>query len=241
MVSLALAFLRTDFRRVRRDSFLLGMVAMSLGMAVVVRFALPAIGEAVVSVDLQPYYPLFVGYFVICVSELMMGTVGGFLLLESREEEVVRALAVTPASLSSYLWALGAALAICAAVLAVLEAIVIQVGLPPWRVMFLCALGGALFAPAIAFFLAGFASNKVEAFAVTKILGLTALLPIGAWFLPEPWQWLTAIYPPYSVCKAWWVALAGGDGWPMWLVASVVVSAAYLGWFGRRFSRAACR
>lgn len=237
MVSLALAFLRTDFRRVRRDSFLLGMVAMSFGMAVVVRFALPAIGEAVASVDLRPYYPLFVGYFVVCVSELMMGTVGGFLLLESREEEVVRAIAVTPAPLSAYLWALGAALAVCAAVLAVLEAAVIQVGLPPWRVMVLCALAGAVFAPAIAFFLAGFAGNKVEAFAVTKILGLTALLPVGAWFLPEPWQWLTAMYPPYSVCKAWWVALAGGDSWPMWLVASVLTSAAYLGWFGRRFCR----
>ena len=101
--------------------------------------------------------------------------------------------------------------------------------------------GGAAFAPVIAFFLAGFASNKVEAFAIMKILGLTGMLPIGAWFLPEPWQWVSGLYPPSLICKAWWVAEEGGALWPVWLLASGPVTGVYLALSGRRFLRVAAR
>ncbi len=153
----------------------------------------------------------------------------------------MRAFLVTPVPLHRYLTVLGTALAIFAAILSLTQSLLVAQGLPPWPALLLCALCAAVFAPAIALFLAGFADNKVEAFALMKIIGVTGIVPLGAWFLPEHWQWLSGFYPPYLVCKAWWVAAAGGASWPLWLLISIPVTAVYLGWLGRRLLRVAAR
>ncbi len=241
MAAAVAAFLRTDLQRMLRDRFLLGLLGMALAMALAVRFILPAVAGELDTIDLRAYYPLFVSYVGVCVAALMAGAIGGFLLLESREEATVRALLVTPVPLRRYLAVLGTGLAVFAAGLSLVQALLIGLGLPPWPALFLCALCSSAFAPAIAFFLAGFAGNKVEAFAIMKILGVTGMIPPGAWFLPEPWQWLSGFYPPYLVCKAWWVAAQGGTSWPLWLLASLPVSAVYLGLFERRFLWVAAR
>ncbi len=239
MSHLIIAFLRTDLRRVVRDRFMLGLVGMALGFAVAVRFALPAIAGEVESFDLEVYFPLFVSYMVVCVAALMAGAVGGFLLLESREEATLRALVVTPVPLQTYLAVMGGALAVFTAILALGQSVVIGLALPPWPAILGCALCGAAFAPGIALFLATFASNKVEAFAVMKILGVVNMIPLGAWFLPERLQWLCGFYPPYLVCKAWWTAGAGGSSWPLWLLASLPVTLLYLWLLGKRFLQVA--
>ncbi|MEM8883194.1 MAG: hypothetical protein AAGD14_03910 [Planctomycetota bacterium] len=232
-----LAFLRTDLLRVMRDSFLVGLLGIALGMAVALRFVLPAIADRVTGFDLTTYFPLFASYYVIGVGAMMMGAVGGFLLLDSREENVLSAMAVSPVPLRRYFTILGAVMATGAFVLSVLQASAIGVGLAPWPAVVGCAFAGALFAPFFAFLLAGVATNKVEAFAVMKIIGVCAAIPIGAWFVDESWQWLFAFYPPYLVCKAWWVASEGGAAWPLWLLASIPMTAIYVLATARHFAR----
>ena len=235
------AFLRTDLLRLARDRFLLGLLLMALGLAVAVRLILPAVAVEVEAVDLAELYPLFVSYVVVCVASLMGGAVGGFLLLESREEATIRALAVTPVSLRTYLVLLCGTLVVSVAALAIVQAAAIGLGLPPWWIVLACGLCGSAFAPVLALLLAGVAGNKVEAFAIMKILGVAGMIPLGAWFLPETWQWTCAFYPPFLVSKAWWLAEAGAGAWPLWLLASIPVTAAYLLLLGRHFERVAVR
>ena len=100
-------------------------------------------------------------------------------------------------------------------------------------------LAAAPGAPVFALLIAAVANNKVQAFAYMKLFGLGPILVTGAYFLPEPCQWLAAIYPPYCASKAYWVAEAGGSHWPLWVLGALVSSAVWVGVLQRLYLRAA--
>ena len=98
--------LKTDALRILRDRFLIGITAYILFVFVVMRGVIPWITAGVASAwdfDLTPYHPLIVSHFVVQLAAMIPGIVGGFLLLESREEGTVKALLVSPSPLQSYL------------------------------------------------------------------------------------------------------------------------------------------
>ena len=95
--------LRADALRLVRDQFLLGMCAYIIGVAVMLRFAMPWItGELAerTAFDLVPWYPLISSHFVVGLAVLMAGIIGGLLLMEGRESRTVKALLVTPVPLA---------------------------------------------------------------------------------------------------------------------------------------------
>jgi fluoroquinolone transport system permease protein len=192
------------------------------------------------AVDLTPYLPLIVSYFILGMSSVLFGMIGGFLLLETREDRTIRAMLVSPVPLRTYLVGFCTALVLGANVVSVTEGLIVGLALPPFPVLVAAAVVCGLSAPMMAMFLAAASEDKVAAFAQMKIVSTAGLVPVAAWFAPEPWQWLAGIYPPYLASKAYWVAEAGGNGWP-WLAAGVVVSAVWLVVFERFFDRAARR
>jgi fluoroquinolone transport system permease protein len=211
---------RTDARRLLRDRFLIGMAVYIAAIAVVMRWALPWIGDELaerVAFDLTPYFPLIVSHLVIQLAPLAGGMIGGFLLLESRESQFVKAMLVTPVPLRSYLALLCAGLLLSAISLTLFQSAVIGMALPPWPALLCAGLAGAPAGIFMTLFVGAVADNKTEAFAYLKICGTLPLLPTAAYFLPEPWQWLAAIYPPYWASKAYWVAESGGS-WPLWVL-----------------------
>jgi fluoroquinolone transport system permease protein len=233
--------LRNDARRIARDSFLVSSLVYILGSSAALRWVLPWIGRVVRTrwaVDLAPYYPLIVSYFAAVMSSLAVGLVGGFLLLESREDRTLWALAVSPLRLERYLITISSLTTLAAVGIVVAESWLIGLGLPPWPALLPVAAVGGLFAPIVAFSLAALASNKLEAFALMKLLGLVGAVPLAAYFLPPPWEYLGVIAPPYWALKAWWVAEAGGSGWMLWLVGGAAVSAALVAVLARQLSRA---
>ena len=101
---------------------------------------------------------------------------------------------------------------------------IIGLALPPWPALIAVSLAAAPTAPIFALLIAAVANNKVQAFAYLKLFGVGPLLATGAYFIPEPWQWLVAVYPPYCASKAYWVAEAGGSQWPFWVIGGLVGS-----------------
>ena len=236
--------LYTDGLRLVRDRFLLGMATYLIGIAVAIRLALPWIAgelEARLGFELEPWFPLITSHFVVGLAGLLAGIIGGFMLLESREDRTIMALQVSPVSLSSYVGVLAVAIMVMAALNAVLQAVIVGVGLPPWPAVLAACVLAAPTALVFALFVATVASNKTEAFAYLKLCAVAPLIPSGAYFLAEPWQWLAGIYPSYWAAKAYWVAEAGGRGWGWWLIGGAVVSAIWVGVVGRAFLRAARR
>ncbi|MCB9745352.1 MAG: hypothetical protein H6740_22430 [Alphaproteobacteria bacterium] len=232
------AIVRNDLRRVLRDQFLLGMAVYILGMAVAMRWLLPWVqGEllAAQGFDLTPYYALGVSYFVLVNASVLTGLVAGFLLLETREERTIHALRVTPVPLSVHLGTLGGLVVLSGFVLTTALSLLIGLGVPAPGPMLLAAALTAPTGVTMALILATAASNKVEAFAVMKIVAVLGMLPLGGYFVPEPAQWLVGLAPPYWGCKLWWMAAAGEPGWGWLVIPGVLVSGAWVGVLLRRF------
>lgn len=85
--------------------------------------------------------------------------------------------------------------------------------------------------------LATMASNKVEAFAIMKITAFAGFIPIAAFFLPEPHQYMAGIMPHYWGCKLWWSATQGSPSY--WVILpGILVSAAWIAFLMPRLRKA---
>ncbi|MEZ4428958.1 MAG: hypothetical protein R3A51_14870 [Nannocystaceae bacterium] len=235
--------LRVDGLRLVRDRFLLGMSAYLIGLSALMRWLLPwaaAELDARYGFQLTPYFALIVSHLVVVLAPFTVGVVGGFLLLESREDRTVRALLVTPVSLPSYLAVLTTVMIGAGALLTLAEAAIIGRALPPWGPLVAVAIAGAPAGAAWALYMAGVADDKVEAMVHLKIGATIALVPAGAYFLPGAWQWLGALHPSFWAMKGYWAAQAG-EPWLGWIVAAAIAGAAWLLALSRLFLRAARR
>lgn len=236
--------LRVDFLRVIRDRFLTGITAYIFFVFFLLRAAIPWATDKIAlnwQFDLTPYHALIVAHFVVQLAPFLPGIVGGFLLLESREEGTTKALLVAPNSLFSYVMVACALLGLSAVFLTMLTGAIIGTALPSWPALLAIALAAAPAGPAFALLIATSANNKVQAFAFMKIFGTAPLISVGGFFLPEPAQWLVGIYPPFCACKAYWLAEAGIGSWPFWVLAGLINSTVLLVVLIRMFLSAAHR
>lgn len=241
-----LGALRADGLRLVRDRFLLGTAAYVLGVSVAMRWALPALATGLKArwgFDLTPGLPLWVSYFALVLSGILVAFIGGFLLLEAREDRTVKAVLVSPLSLSVYVGTVCAVMALGAASLALVQAAVIGLALPPPGALGAAAVVGGASAPWMALALAAGADNKVEAFALSKFVSLAGLVPLAAGFLPEPWQWLATPVPAYWACKVYWLAQSGAPAasWLPWAGGGLALALAATTAAARAYTTAARR
>lgn len=228
-----------DLRNVARDEMLRWMMFIPLLIAVVVRYGWPLLVaqlQTSFQFDLEPYRIMIMSYLVIG-SPVVFGVVIGFLLLDERDEGSLIALQVTPLTLTNYLvYRLGLPI--------ILTIILLLVSLPLAGIdnfnfgeLLLLGLVTAPLAPMLALFLAAFASNKVQGFALMKGGGILFILPFVAYFLDDRWQWLFGLFPTYWPPKLFWLLSENESG--VWLVALAGIANQLL-WIyllGRRFNR----
>ena len=96
-------------------------------------------------------------------------------------------------------------------------------------------------APLYALFVAAFATNKVQGFALMKGAGVLTWPPILAWFVSSPWQVAFGIDPLYWPLKLFWMLEAGEPRVWLYFVAGLsyqsILIAILLGRFKRMISR----
>lgn len=187
-----------DALSVSRDTLLRGMVVVPLGLAAAARWLFPPALERMAPLlpfDILPVYgPLF-SYTLLLLGPTICGMLVGFLLLDMRDDQTMRALRVTPLPLAGYLaYRLAApsllSLAMSVAALALFGGSGLGLG-----GMLLCALAAAPLAPLTALFLAAFAENKVQGFALQKGLSVLLIAPLLATLMPRPWQLAAYLLP----------------------------------------------
>lgn len=154
------------------------------------------------SVDISPYYPQAVVFFLMLIP-MMMGMVYGFILLDERDGGLITAISVTPAGKSGYLkLRMGLPLFLSfifiilyllllgfSSRLTVLQLLVISV-LISTQSLFLLLLLGA------------FADNKVMGMAITKGFGILLMGPLFDYALPSPYNWAGAYSPLYWASRS---------------------------------------
>ncbi|HMK48001.1 MAG TPA: ABC transporter [Methanocella sp.] len=224
-----------DIKNVARDPFLKWMIPAPFAMALAFRFLIPEASTlATPWVELKSYYPLLLSAVVTFVP-LMYGIVVGFMLLDERDENTLTALKVTPMSPKKYLLyriTTPVVVSIITTLLAYPLVGLLDVGLA--SLIAIIALS-SLSAPFIALIFAAFARNKVEGFAIQKMLGSVLMIPLVAWFIPMNWQLLFGTFPTYWPLKAFWVATTGEPGVWAYVLAGGLVHLAFIWVLIKRF------
>jgi fluoroquinolone transport system permease protein len=229
-----------DAISVGRDSLLRGMVLVPLGLAVAARWLLPPAIAALAGrlpFDLAALYPHLMSYVLLLLPPAICGMVVGFILLDQRDDHTLTALRVTPLPLTGYLiYRLAAPMLLGLGMTLIALPLAGLLPLGPLELLGL-ALAAAPLAPLTALFLAAFAANKVQGFALQKALGLFLIAPFLGAVLPPPWQVVLWLVPTY-----WPAALLGaipGDGVLLGslLVGGLVYQGVLLGGLVRRFTR----
>ena len=152
----------------------------------------------------------------------MVGMVIGFLFLDERDARTLTALRTTPLSMRQYL-AYRITLPLLLGTASTLIGYPL-IGLVPLRLSALLAIAGVagLSAPILALILA-MAPNKVAGFAVVKVMNAVNLLPVVAYVVPRPLQYVAGVFPTYWPMRASWSALAG-ESYGVYLMVGSLVS-----------------
>ncbi|MDX1600106.1 MAG: hypothetical protein R3191_01190 [Anaerolineales bacterium] len=226
-----------DLRGLMRDDLLAWMVFMPFVIVALLRFGVPPLVARVFELtgfDLGPYIPVLLAVYVVMMTPLIFGMLVGFLLLEEKEDDTIRALQVSPLSLRGYLTYRIAAPTLLSLLLTPLLFPLTGLAEISLHGLFLLSAAAAPLAPLLALFLAAFASNKVQGFALMKGLGGVMMLPVLTYFIPGTWQLVFGVMPTYWPLWAYWSVEAGtGAGW-IYALVGIVYQAGLIGWLARR-------
>ncbi len=232
-----------DAKSVWRDAMLRWMLALPVLAALLMRWGVPAIADRLSSslgFDLVPYYPLITSLMIL-ISPMLIGVVIGFLLLDERDDGTLDALRVTPLSLGGYLvYRVTMPMVLGVSLTLIVVWLVGLVSMHPAGTL-VAAVAAAPLGPIYALFLAGFATNKVQGFALMKAAGVLSWPPIIAYFLPIVWQWAMGLVPTYWPVKVFWMLEAGDSGWLMYWVVAIAYQTLLLALLLRRYRDVAGR
>ena len=240
-----------DAKLVGREGMLILLLLFGAAIALVLRFGLPWLdgylaqnnvmpGEAI-PLRLADTYPMLIAYLALYTGALLIGTVLGFLMLDEKDHNTLKALLVTPLPLSQYMLYRISVAVVLAFVIVTGQLLVINQALVPLWQLLLITAGAALSAPLFALFIGIAAENKLAGFAFTKFLGIPGMLLMVSFFIGEPWQWLFGLFPPFWISKAYWLALEGAELWWAALAFGIVFQLGVTRWMIHRFNRVAYR
>lgn len=230
-----------DLRSFWRDPMLRWFTFLPLVFALAMRYlAEPLLRQLSVwlDVDLTWTQTPLVGYVMLVLAPAITGMVIGFLLLDHRDEGTLPALGITPLTFEGYLaYRLTVPMLVAFAVTLLTFPIAGVVVSP--TVAVLSAIAAAPAAPLFALFLAGFARNKVQGFALMKAAGVVFWPPLAALFVAMPWQLLFGISPFYWPGRVYWSALDGENYWTVWMVPALAWQGLLIWLLLRRYRRVA--
>ena len=209
--------LRKDSKNIFRDP-LFAMVFIAPFLIIAVVFAgFPLVSKLLLkylNFDSVPFYPPVIT-FMASVPGLMCGAVAGLMLLDDRDEKILLQISVTPFGLIRYfIYRTGFLSFLCF----VFSMVFLMLNpLTPLDLPRAAALSLSISIEAIilALFLAVFASNKVQGLTLTKAGGIFLIGPFTAFFIPAPYNFLTAFIPTF-----WNGMVVYTDGLPAALYAA---------------------
>lgn len=231
------ALVPIDAKSVARDPLLRWMILYPLLVAALVRWGVPVLTARLLSTyqfDLAPYNLLLIS-FVVLMTPMLAGMVIGFLLLDEKDARTLTALQITPLTLNGYLVyriTVPILLSFTVSLVAVFFA-----GLTPVEslALILSSASAAFLTPLYALFLAAFAANKVQGFALIKGLGVLLFPPLAAYFVDPPLQWMFGIVPLYWPVKQLWLQGASVTSQGLCFVVGLCYHTALLALLLRRF------
>ncbi len=189
-------YAEADGRAVLRDSMIRIVLLAPLAIAILARFGLPIIERYTLrryGFDLTAHREALLVFLLIIVVPMLFGMVAGLLLLDDRDDGLVRVLLITPVSLRSYLWwRSGAAGVLSVCFLLVVVPLSGLLAAPYGRIVPAILLTGPV-AAVLALVCVALARDRLEGLAVMKALSLIVLAPALLPFVNGPGEALAAL------------------------------------------------
>ncbi len=233
-----------DAKSIGRDALLRWVILLPILIALLARWFLPILieqVEAIVGIDILPYYPPLMAYMLLLLVPNLIGFVTGFLMLDQRDDRTLFALQVTPLSLNGYLLYRLSMPVILSFVLTLIVLPLSGLVALDWMVLLVAALSAAPMAPIFALALAALSQNKVQGFALMKISGIVLLPPLAAYFIQSNWQVLLGLVPTYWPAKTLWSiqSFTAGSSDSIWfyLLVGLAYQLLFLVFLVRRFEK----
>ncbi|MGA9290465.1 MAG: hypothetical protein WBV93_19200, partial [Anaerobacillus sp.] len=149
---------------------------------------------------------------LLLTTPVMIGMVGGFMLLDEKDDGIAVSIAITPFQLKGYL-IYRLSLPMFISLLLTLPVLLIggfteimTLSLLPFLLLILVET------PIIALLMASIAENKVEGLAVGKVISIMLALPIAIYFIDHPAMIMTGILPPFWPLKGYLLTM---NGWQL--------------------------
>lgn len=184
-----------DLRNILRDRLLL-YTAFLIPVIIIIftRLVIPWLSENIM--PLQNYYPLLFMLMAITIP-MMFGFVSGFLIMDERDENLLTVLRVMPISRSAYLIYRMAFMSVLSFIYILLfPALTGLIDISLFDYLPIAVLL-ALFTPVMGLIANIVANNKVQAFAVFKMLGGVFFLPLFAFFINNDLKYVFGIIPNF--------------------------------------------
>lgn len=218
--------LLNDLKNIVRDRFLLyAAVALPLGVVILCRLVLPWLSENMF--PLEPFYPILFMLFVIFVP-LIFGFITAFLIMDERDENLLTVLRVMPISRSAYLiYRMFFMIVLSFLYVLFFPALtsLIDIGIIEYVPI---AVLLALFTPIMALIVNIFANNKVQAFAIFKLLGGIFFLPLFAFYIADNLKYVFGVIPNFWTFMALDTVLATGSNDYAYIGIGVVIHLAFI-------------
>lgn len=188
-------------KEIFRDYFLAAMTILPLILGLLFKFGIPAMelfiqSKTAYAAILTPYYILF-DLTIIFSTPVMFGYAGLMVILEERDNGIMKCLCVTPLRTRGYLFSRLIFLSALAALYAFIIELIFHLSDITILQIFLGSLFSFLTGIWLICLIALLASNKVEGLAFSKFSGLLILGPFASFFLNDWIKYLTGFLPTF--------------------------------------------
>lgn len=207
---------RNDVRLVSRDQLLIGLIFYPIFFYLILAFGYVPLTNWLLETsqfDLEPFWGISVAYGLVASFPMFFGIVFGMLLVEEQDDRTLAAMMVTPLSLDRFVGYRAVAAATFSFMLLVVTLPIVRIVSFPSASIIPIALVAAISAPMNALLFFSIAENRVQAFAMLKVISSLNVIPLVAYFVPSPWQFIFGLWPPFWAVKATWEAAAGNPYW----------------------------
>ncbi len=198
-MSAVLKLFASGVSQIFRDGMLALLLPAPFLMGAALRFGLPFADNILIreaGFSIQPWFPLS-DAFVMVMTTVMIGMISAFLLLDERDEGIGIYYRITPAGGYAYLAARLGIPMVWALMTSLLVMGFFALALSSAAVILMAAMLATFQGVIACMLLSVVAGNKVEGLALGKIVNLLILGLPAAWFINEPYKYLTGFLPSF--------------------------------------------
>lgn len=235
--------LAKDMRVISRDPMMAPLAFIPLLTAVIMRWAAGFFSLEHLDIYLAPA--------VVFIAPTMLAAIFGFALIEEREQQTWLLLRVIPLRQSTLLGYVVVTSSGFSFAVSLLAALIYGLPVVHWPSFLALTAVASLTAPLVALALGSLASNKIEGFALSKLMGNAPTLSALVFVLSPAWQLVLAWNPFYWLYLGLLRAYAGESAiaelavdfptYPDWMYFAVPTLLCTLGiwWLGGSYRRRA--